>query len=227
MSLVLVSPTTIRLARIFEHLTEGELVQLRNIVELMDKEVFTPVIESPYIEKTIEENLYRYSLYLTQALIPIYPKLVDMCKRPEAVIDLYNFLRGEIRKKVSDRYSSRLILSALNVAEEHDGYLVKLLSNTRKFMTIVGKAGAQAYLRTFAKTSLAMIVVFLAIDRKPRTVKELSRIVKKYADELDPFVAAFQVFLEPELARLREKTSESKMEKAKELRGSLFDILEN
>jgi len=227
MSLVLVPSTTIRLAEIFPHLTEGELERLRKTINLMDEKIFTPVIESSDKEEAIEQELYRYTFYLSQAFIPILPKLIDWFKQPKVIIDFYDFFRGEVKEKVFNRYSRRLIISALNVAEEHDRYVSKLLSNIGEFVTLIGKIGSEAYFRTFAKTSLAMVVVFLAMNRKPGTVKDLSQVVKKYVDELDPFIATFQVFLEPELAPLRKKTSETDVEKAKELRGSLFEILES
>lgn len=99
MSLVLVPSTTIRLAEIFPHLTEEELIQLRKIISLMDEKIFTPVLESPDKEKAIEQELYRYTFYLSQALIPILPRLIDWCKQPEVIIDFYDFFRGEVKKK--------------------------------------------------------------------------------------------------------------------------------
>lgn len=228
MSLILVPPTAdIRLREILPYLTEEELSHLRNIISLMDEKIFTPIIKSQDKEKAIEKELYHYITYLSQVLIPILPKLMEWRKRPEFIVKLYEIFRKEVKKKVLDRYTRRLIISAINIGEEHDRYTSELLSDISEFVALIENVGPEAYFRTFTKTSLAITVVFLAMDRKPQVVRDLSRIVKKYADELEPFVATFQVYLEPELAPLRKKTSEHAMEKAKELRGSLFETMES
>lgn len=228
MSLLLVPPTAdIRLREILPHLTEEDLSHLKSIINLMDEKIFTPIIESEDKEKAIEKELYHYITYLSQVVIPILPKLMEWRKRPEFTVKLYESFKEEVKKKLLDRYSRRLILSALNIGEEHDRYTSELLSDISEFVALIENAGPEAYFRTFTKTSLAITVVFLAMERKPGVVRELSRIVKKYADELESFVATFQVFLEPELAPLRKKTSEREVEKARELRGSLFETMES
>ena len=80
------------------------------------------------------------------------------------------------------------------------------------------------YFHIAATTSLTLIATMMAIDRNPEAVRSLSLIAKKFADKLEPFVANFQVSLEPELENLREKTSEEDLERAKELRGSIFEL---
>jgi len=47
------------------------------------------------------------------------------------------------------------------------------------------------------------------------------KVAEKYADELEPYIATFQVFLEPDLAYLRRKASKQKIKEAKEVRGNL------
>jgi len=228
MNVILIPPTDdIQLKEILPLLTEEEQNNLKNVVNMMEEKIFIPILESKDKEKTIERELDHYLVYLSQIVIPMLPKWVEWRQQPEFAIKLYESLRSEVKKKVVDRYSLLLILRAMNICEEHDRYTSELMSNFSKFMALIEDVGPEVYLHTLTKTSLALTTVLLAINRKPETVRDLSRIVRKYADDLESFVATFQVFIEPELAPLREKTSERNIKRAKNLRGSLLETMES
>lgn len=227
MSVLLVPPTEVWLKEMLPDLTAEELNNLKNIAKLMEEKIFIPILESKNREKTIERELDHYLVYLWQVVIPILPKWLEWRRKPEFAVKLYESLRAEIKEKVPDQYSLFLILPALNISEEHDRYTLDLMPNFGKFMALIEEAGPEVYLYALTKTSLALTSLLLAINRKPEAVRNLSRIAKKYADELEPFVATFQVFLEPELTPLRKKTSERNIAKAKNIRGSLFETVES
>jgi len=115
------------------------------------------------------------------------------------------------------------LLNVVDTVEEHDLYIVKLLPNFDEIFLLIESLGAKYYHALFT-TSLALTVVMLAISRKPEVVRILSITAKKYADELEPFVANLQISIEPELASLRKRTSEEELTKSKELRGSIREL---
>ena len=67
---------------------------------------------------------------------------------------------------------------------------------------------------------LSLSLLSIALERGGSTL-EWVKVAEKYADELEPYVATFQVFLEPDLAYLRRKASKRNIKEAKEVRGTL------
>lgn len=229
MSLMLIPPSNeVKFGEIFPDLAEVELDCLINVASLMNEKIFTPIIEAEDKEKAIEKGLDLYTTYLSEIFVPALPaKAMEWLKRPETVTKVYEAFRVEIKQKIMDPLTRKEIFSIIDIAEEHDRYTLELRSDIGKFITLIENAGPEIYLRTLVKTSLALNVMLLAIDKKPEAIKSLSQVAERYADELEPFVATFQVIFESELASLKERTSERDVEKAKELRGSLFAGMES
>lgn len=213
-----------QLAELLPDLTEEEMRNLKRIVELMNEKIFVPIIEAENKESAIEEKLTSYTHYLNLALTPISHKMIKWSKSSEFLLKIYEYFREQVKEKVSNLNTRMLLFGVINICEEHDNYTAKLLPNLDQLILLIDSFGAKEYFHATATTSLALVVVFVSMDRKEEAVKSLSLIAKKFADELKPFVANFQVSIEPELASLREKTSEEDLEKAKELRGSVLEL---
>lgn len=219
---------SMQLTDLFPDLTKEDIRYFKRIVSLMDEKIFIPIIEAEDKESAIEEKLEQYTSYRDLAFAPIintpvFYKLIERRKSPEFLFKITEYLRREVKEKVSDHYTRMLLFSIINVIEEHDRYTAELLPNFEELISLIESVGSKEYLYAFKTTTLSLIVVFTSMDRKPEVVRSLSRIAKKFADELEPFVANFQISIEPDLASLREKTSEEDLEKAKELRGSILE----
>ena len=225
-SCVLAQPflKSIRLMELFPDITEEEMRNLKRIADLMDEKIFIPIVEAEDKESAIKEKLEQYTSYLSLAFTPISHKVIKWSKSPEFLLKIYEYLREEVKDKVGNLYTRMLLFKVINVCEEHDNYTTKLLPNFDKLILLFESVGAREYFHAFASTSLALTVTMMSMDRKPEAVRSLSLVAKKFADELEPFVANFQISIEPELASLREKTSEENVEKAKELRGSVLEL---
>jgi len=211
---------------IFPYLTNEKRSEIQIILNSMDEKIFNPIMESKDIEKTIENKINDYNFYLSQIYM-IFPEIMENFKKTEFLDKIYQFLREEIQTKVLERDTRRLLLKSMNLTEEHDRYILDFHSNLDKYMELIDKIGSEVYSNLAIKISLIVTVIFIAIDRKHESLKELSKILNNFTDELEPFIATFQVFLEPELAPLREKTSYSNFMNAKELRGSYLEKVEN
>lgn len=139
--------------------------------------------------------------------------------------EIYGILRSEVRRKITNRLHRISIFSFIDVAEEHDSYTLTLPLS--KLISVIEEIGTEAYLEIVGKSSLLLALLFVAMGKRPQSIKDLSVIAKNYADQLEPFVATLQVILEPELAPLRRRTPEQEMEKAKELPESLLEHVES
>lgn len=209
---------------LFPDLTEEEMRKFGRIVDLMADKIFIPIIEAEDKESAIKEKLDLYNSYLNLAFTSIPHKVINQRKLFEFLLKIYEYLREEVKEKVGNRYTRMLLFRVINILEEHDTYTAKLFTNFDELIFLIESVGAREYFHAFRTTCLALTVVLLSMDIKPEAVRSLSLIAKKYADELEPFVANFQISIEPELASLREKTSEEDLEKAKELRGSILEL---
>lgn len=215
---------SIWLMDLFPDITGEEMSNLKCIVDLMDEKIFIPIIEAEDKESAIKEKLEQYTSYLSLAFTPISQKVIKRSKSPEFLLKICEYLREEVKEKVSDMYTRMLLFKVINVCEEHDNYITKLLPNFDQLILLFESVGAKEYFHAFASTSLALTVTMMSIDREPKAVRSLSLVAKKFSDELELFVANFQISIEPELASLREKTSEEEVKKAKELRGSMLEL---
>ncbi|MFQ6134406.1 MAG: hypothetical protein ACE5KU_01145 [Nitrososphaerales archaeon] len=190
----------------------------------MNKEILTPIIEAKDKERKIETKVDYYMFYLTH-LSPIIRKISK--KGTEPLTRISNLLRKEINRNIRDYYTRLSVVFAIDVLEEHDRYIWKLLSeDVGKLVDFYERFfetnEPEIYFRTLHKTSLTLNAIMVAMVEKPKVTKELSLIARKYADHLEPFVATFQVLLEPELVHLRKKTEEQDLERMKELGASLL-----
>lgn len=202
-----------RSIEVFPYLTIEKWGEIQIIINSMDEKIFTPIMESIDKVKTIEDKLGDFNFYLSRIYM-IFPEIMEEFNRQEFLDEGYKLLRENVRTKVHERYTQRLILNSINLTEEHDRYLLDLFLNIDKYIYLIEEMGTEVYSDIVTKTTLVLSIIFVAINRKHEALKELSEILKNVTDELEPFVATFQVFLEPELAPLREKTSHSEFVKA-------------
>lgn len=201
-----------RSIEIFPDLTKEKRSEIKIILNSMDDKIFTPIMESTDKVKTIEDKLGDYNFYLSRIYMK-FPEIMEEFNRQEFLDYVYQLLRESVRTKVREHYTQRLILNSINLTEEHDKYMLNLFFDINKYMNLIEQMGTEVYSNIATKTSLVLAVIFVTIDRKHEALKELSEILKDITDELEPFVATFQVFLEPELAPLRERTSHSEFAK--------------
>lgn len=201
-----------RSIEIFPDLTKEKRSEIKIILNSMDDKIFTPIMESTDKVKTIEDKLGDYNFYLSRIYMK-FPEIMEEFNRQEFLDYVYQLLRESVRTKVHEHYTQRLILNSINLTEEHDKYMLDLFFDINKYMNLIEQMGTEVYSNIATKTSLVLSVIFVTIDRKHEALKELSEILKDITDELEPFVATFQVFLEPELAPLRERTSHSEFVK--------------
>jgi len=234
MSLVLITPSTEALipplkdsgalADSFPSLSEEESKKYKSTMDLINKDIFIPIINSDDKESTIKEKVGQCRYYLDLIYAPIYNKMINWIKMPNTINNLYETFRKEVKEKVSDYDACMLIYNTLNIAEENDRYITQLLPNVEDIISLIESVGAEKYLYLFGIFQLSLSVIFKALDENPEAVSNLSLIANKYANELEPFVANFQISITPELATLREKTSEEEIENAKVLRGSILEL---
>jgi len=182
---------------LFPTLTEEEMRKFGHIVDLMVDKLFIPIIEAEDKESAIKEklDLYNYylDLYLNLAFTTISHKMINQHKLFELLLKFYECLREEVKEKVSNRYTRILLFKVINILEEHDTYTAKLLTNFDELVFLIDSVGAREYFHAFRTTWLALTVVLLSLDIKSEAIRSLSLIAKKYADELEPFVANFQI----------------------------------
>ena len=213
-----------RLVDILPHLTKEERYNLKRIVNLMDEKIFTPIIEAEDKESIIINKSDEFYFYLSSALNPILNKIINKINTPELISKIYDFIRSETKEYIKDDYTSKLLYETFDIIEEHDRYIIDLLPNYEEIISLIEIVGPEKYLHIIKIIQLTIPVTLISFKRKPSVVTNLSLIVNKYADKLEPFVANFQISITPELALVREKTSEEDIEKAKELRGSILEL---
>jgi hypothetical protein len=139
------------------------------------------------------------------------------------VPNLYRQLRQRVRKKVRNPVILSRIFEAFDVCEEHDNYFARMFGHIGENMKFLESLGIEEYVHVLSGLSLASNILLMALEKK-EPVAELSEIFKKYADRLEPFVAVFQVHLEPELSHLKKEVGEEKLQSAKDYRGSVFAL---
>lgn len=226
MSLILV-PNLLKyrdIVDVFSDLTREDIRRFERTVNLATDKIFIPIIEAKDKDTAIQEKINSYILfYVNLQFSPIFYGLISQSEHTRFLLKIYGSLREEIEEKVSSRPTRMKLLNVVDTIEEHDVYILKLLPNFDKIISLIESLGTKYY-HAFFTTTLALTAVMLAISRKPEAVRSLSIIAKKHADELKPFVANLQISIEPELAPLRKKTSEKELEKAKELRGSILEL---
>ncbi len=197
-------------------LTKKEKEQLEKIVYLLDQEVFTPIFEADNKEMAIEQSTDKFAYYLMLLSTPLRIKLSLV---PEVIAGLYQEYRKNIKDTVKNPRIRTRILKILDLCEEHDIYFSRLFLD-RRSIEFLEKVGIEDYVRAILKMMLSLSLLSIALERG-EFILEWVKVAEKYADELEPYVATFQVFLEPDLAYLRRKASKQKIKEAKEVRGTL------
>ena len=191
-------------------LTKKERNKLENFLSLMDINIFTPIIEAENKEDMILRKEDEFRFYLNSA-IPILLKIVNEID----IIEIYDHIRRKITGGVKDKSTAKILLKFLDVAEEHDRYIIKLSSDYEEITRLVQGIVLGEYLRLIVIVQLIMAVILTSLEKKPSAIKSISIIGEKYADKLETFVANFQVSLETDLEHIRKRTLEEDIEKAR------------
>lgn len=212
------------MADLFPALTSEERRQLKQATDAIRESIIIPIIEAESKESAVKDKVDQYFRQLGEALVPILQKVIRWATSPTILSNLYAYLRGEIRKGTRDDDICIRLLRVTDIFEEHDRYMAKILPNWGYLASILEKLGLRDYLNAFGGSSLSLIATLISMDVRPEAVRDLSLLAKFFSDELEPFVANLQISMEPELATLRKRTSEEDIEKAKELRGSIFEL---
>jgi hypothetical protein len=211
-------PNPSSLDYLYSDLTEGENENLKRIANLMDKNIFTSIIKSENKEQIIIEKVEQFNYYLYTAFTST-DKLIELCQSPELLDRIYAYFRKEVSEKVSSRATRVRLYETIDLVEEHDRIITKVYPNIDELISLIESVGSEDYSHILGIFRLTFTAIIWAMETKPEEIDNLSLIAKKYADKLEPFVANFQISLEPELSSLKKKTSEDDVEKAKELRG--------
>lgn len=176
----------------------------------MDINIFTPIIEAEDKEEMILRKKDEFLYYLNSA----YPILIKIINELN-ITEMYNGMRKKIIDTVTNKSTARTLLKFLDIAEEHDNYIIKLSSNYEEINRLMQGNIFREYLQLIVTIQLIMAIILTSLERKPSTIRSISIISNKYADKLETFVANFQISLEPDLEHIRKKTNEEDIEKAK------------
>jgi len=210
------------LETVYASLPDSKKEQLKNTIALLNQEVFKPILEAKDKEKIIDQCLEKFVAYLIVLISPLIPQLTKM-PVAELLPDIYLKIRRHIKKRVKDPVVLARIFEALEISKEHDFYYLQIFPNFGKHLGFLENLEIEEYARAIFKLMLSFNILLLVLD-KNEPVAEFSEVMKKYADRLEPFVAAFQVYLEPDLAHLKKKATEENLNNAKEYRGSIFAL---